>query len=348
VRAVNNAQSYRVGWTLPFDQLGVPSGSARRDSLHRGPAAWKTLLSRLGAVTLDGSYTEGSNYSRLSGTPHLPYLVGLSHDPGLAPDSTGSVRALFGNASTVNQDWRGSLRSRLFLGFGAYLSTHADFGATRSTFNNVVNRTQRVLFPDLDMDFGKIPEVIGLNRIFLSPKLRSAYSRSQTTSYANSETPTGTSLSSEWRPLLGLSGDTRNGTRVEFRLQHRATEARYTQVGSSVTTDANTDIDLSLTRNYTKGQKVSLLGRESTVKTSVSLGLTGTYSRRNSETRQQGFDRPFNPVAEDRLSVNGRGAYGFSDNVTGNVELGFSQNRDLQRDIVSRSIRVELRAQFGF
>jgi hypothetical protein len=103
-----------------------------------------------------------------------------------------------------------------------------------------------------------------------------------------------------------------------------------------------------LSRNYTRGQKVTFLGKQSTVKTNINMGLTASYSRRKSETRQAGIDRPINPISEDRLSVNATGSYGFSNNVTGNAELGFSQNRDLQRDIISRSIRIELRAQLTF
>jgi hypothetical protein len=258
------------------------------------------------------------------------------------------VVPLFGNAVTTSQNWRAGGQTRLSLGRGAFVRSLGNFTLQRSTSNNVTNRVRRVQFPDLDVDYGKLPEAIGLGHLFLNPKMRTAFNRNRTTQFANSETPTNISTSREWRPLVSLTGDLRNGARAELRVQHRATEALYRQVGSSVTTDANTDIDMSLTRSYTKGQKVAFLGKESTVKTNISLGLTAAYSRRKSETRQAGNDRPYNPVSEDRFNVNARGSYGFSTNVTGNAELGFSQNRDLQRDIIRRSIRIELRAQFTF
>ncbi|MEK7824764.1 MAG: cell surface protein SprA [Candidatus Eisenbacteria bacterium] len=348
VRAVNNAETFNVGWSLPFDQLGQRTRSVRRDTLQKAPPAWQGWLSRLGALSLDAGVTRSSNYTRLAGTPRLAYLIGLSNDPGLEADSTGPVQARFGNAVTQNQDWRTGARTRLSLGRGATIQTRGDLTMRRSAYNTLVNRVRRVQFPDLDVDYGKLPEVIGLKRLFGNPKMRTAYSRSRTTEFSNSETPTNISTSREWRPLVGLTGDFRNGTRAEFRVQHRATEAEYRQVGNSITSDANTDVDLSLNRAYTRGQKVAFLGKQSTVKTNITLGLTAAYSRRKSGTRQAGIDRPFNPVAEDRLNVNARGSYGFSTNVTGNAELGFSQNRDLQRDIVRRSIRIELRAQFTF
>ncbi len=348
VRSVNNTEAVNVSWTLPFDQLGTRTRSARPDTTRRAPPAWHSWLSRLGALSVDGGVTRSSSYSRVTGTPSLPYLVGLSDDPGLAADSMGRVREGFGNSILKHRTMRGGARTRLLLGRGASIQTNTDVTLTRTVSNTVINRSRRVQYPTLDVDYGKLPEAIGLRRLFVNPKLRTVFSRNRTTDFSNSPTPTNISTSTEWRPLVGLTGDFKNGTRAEFRIQHRGTEAQYRQVGTSITTEANSDVDMSLTRSYTRGQKVSFLGKENTVKTNITLGLTGAYSRRKSETRQAGLDRPFNPVSEDRLNVNARGSYGFSNNVTGNAELGFSQSRDKQTDIVRRSVRVELRAQFTF
>ncbi len=348
VRSVNNSGAASIAWTLPFDQLGVRPRSAVKDTLKRAPPAWNRWLSRLGALSLDASVSRTSNYTRLTGTPSLGYLVGLSDDPGLTGDSTGRVLPGFGNTITRNQDWRTGARTRLALVRGASVQTNADLSVRRALYNNLVNRSRRVQFPNFDVDYGKLPEALGLRKVFVNPKLRTVYSRSHTKEFSNSPTPTTISTSSEWRPLVGVTGDFRNGTRAEFRIQNRSTETQYRQVGNSVTTEANTDIDLNLSRSYSRGQKVTVLGKESTVRTQITLGMTGAYSRRKSETRQAGLDRPFNPVSEDRLNVNARGSYGFSTNVTGNAEVGFSQHRDLQTDIVRRSVRLELRAQFTF
>ena len=349
VRQINNGENFNTSWALPFDQLASPARAARRDTLHRRPAVWESLLSRLGPMFLDGGITRTSNYSRLTGTPSIPYLVGLASDPGLAPDSSGRVEASFGNVILVSQNWRAGARTRLVLPRGVGVQASGDISSTRSLTNNVINRSRRVGFPSLDMDFGRLTELLGLKHVFANPKLRSVYSHNTSTDYANSATPTSMSTSSEWRPLIGFTGDFRNGTRTEFRIQHRATESQFIQVGlNSTAVEANTDIDLSLTRSYTKGQKMTILGKESTVKANITLGLTGAYSRKKSETRQQGFGRPLNPSFDDRLNVNARGSYGFSNNVTGNAELGFSQLRNLETDIVRRSIRMELRAQFTF
>ena len=348
VRSVNNAETFGVSWSLPLDQLGQKRRPAPGDTVQRASSAWQGWLSHLGGVSLDAGVTRNSSYSRLVGAPRLAYMWGLSDDPGLAADSSGPVQAGFGNTVTQSHDWRAGGRTRLAFGFGSTVQTRAEFSRRQTAFNNLSNRSRRTQFPDFDVDYGRLSEVIGLKHLFANPKMRSTFSRVSTTEYSNSPTPTNISTSREWRPLLGLTGDLRNGARAELRVQHRSTETVYRQVGNSIATDANTDVDLSLSRTYTRGQKVTFLGKQSTVRTNINMGLTAAYSRRKSETRQAGIDRPSNPVAEDRFNVNARGSYGFSNNVTGNAELGFSQNRDLQRDIIRRSMRIELRAQLTF
>jgi ABC-type transport system involved in cytochrome bd biosynthesis fused ATPase/permease subunit len=160
--------------------------------------------------------------------------------------------------------------------------------------------------------------------------------------------PSSIATSSQWQPLLGLTGELKNQTRAEFKVERRVTVREDLNFGSSTRTDRNTDINLSLNRSYSRGQKVKFLGKESTIKSSVQLGLTGVYSRVSGETRKAGTSQDQLRVGQDRLSLNGTGSYSFSNNVTGSVVLGFGQNRDLVRDAVSRNVRVELRAAFTF
>jgi hypothetical protein len=347
IRQVNNAGSFTVAWLLPFDRLGAAT-KATRDTTKRGPPAWKGLLSRLGPLSLDAGVTRSSSYSRLTGTPALTYLVGLSNEPGLHADSSGRVRAVFGNSIVQTQNLHGGARTRISLPRAGSIQTNTDISVQRVFTNDLINRQRRIQYPTLDVDYGKLPELFGLKKLFVNPKIRTVFSRNRTTDYSNSVTPTNIATSSEWRPMVGLTGDFRNGTRTEFRIQRRATDQENRQNLNSITSESNTDIDLSLTRSYTKGQRVSFLGKANTVKANITLGLTGAYSRLRSETRFEGQDRPYSPRADDRLNINARGSYGFSSNVTGNGEVGFSQSHNKLTDIVNRSVRVELRAQFTF
>ena len=66
------------------------------------------------------------------------------------------------------------------------------------------------------------------------------------------------------------------------------------------------------------------------------------------ETHVAGSNAATRPINDTRLSVTSTGNYGFSSNVSGSAVLGFSQTRDNTLNIVHRSVRVELRAQFTF
>ena len=349
MRSINNNQSYNLSWSLPFDQLGTPPRRSPADTTAAaGPALWKRLLGRLGAVATDASYSQQSAFSRLTGTPNFLYLTGLSSDPGLAADSTGRVRAVLGNQAVTSSDWRTSARGSLRLPATAVLSTRVEFTSRESDANGVTRRTDSSRFPDLDLQYGDLTKLIGLNQFLNNPRLRTSYNRSRSTDFVNSSDPTGVSTSSQWQPLIGVNGEFRNGTRAELKIERRVTQRENLQNGRSVATDRNTDVNLSLNRTYSKGQKVTVLGRETTIRQTVTLGLTAVYSRRSGETVQQGLARPQLIINEDRLSVNANGSYGFSQNVNGGITLGFGQTRDLDKKIVRRNVRVEMRASLTF
>jgi hypothetical protein len=115
-----------------------------------------------------------------------------------------------------------------------------------------------------------------------------------------------------------------------------------------VTTDNNSDVNLTLSRSYSQGQEITFLGKSRTVRSSGSLQLATVYSHHTGQTLVSYTTVASRQIDESRLSVTGTGSYGFSSTVTGSAVLGFSQNKDKMRGIVNRSVRVELRAQFTF
>ena len=343
VRSISNGQSITMNWDFPLDRVFPAKSDTSR--ARRGFRPW---AGRLSAVSTDMQFNRGSSFSRLSGTPGFLYLVGVSTNPGLGADTSGRVRPQFGNRSDDSQDWRAGARTSLNLGWGSVLSTRGGLTGRRLVSNGVTNRSRSTQFPDLDMEYGKVAQILGLGRVFVEPRLKTTYSRSQSVEYFNSTRATSLLTTSEWRPLLGVTGDLKNGTRTELRIERRITQSENRLIGRSVTTDRNTDLNFSMSRAYTKGQRVNVLGKETVVKSNINLGMTAVYSRHTGETTQAGFGLPQQQTGTDRLTVNGQGSYGFSSNVTGNLELGFEQRRDLQRDFVNRSLRLELRAQFVF
>jgi hypothetical protein len=219
------------------------------------------------------------------------------------------------------------------LPFGSAANTRFDFTSRESDNNGMRNRTKTVRFPDLDVEYGRVASVLRLDRVIGTPQLRTAYGRSRTTEFANNRPQaTGRSSSSDWRPLIGLTGSLKNGARVEVKTERRVTE----------------------TENYSKGQKVKLLGKEKTVGSTITMGLSCQYEVRSGETKSyadETRDKVIStrfPTKEGRLSVNGTGSYSFSTRVTGNLALGYGQNDDYQKKFKRKNVRVELRAQFTF
>jgi hypothetical protein len=259
------------------------------------------------------------------------------------------MKASTGNTVGKAQDWRTSARTRLSLLVDATVSLRGEYNWRRSELNRVASRTATTRFPEIEVDYGRLPTTVQLHRVLNSPRIRTNYSRSSVTEYRVRESsPSSIATSSQWQPLLGLTGELKNQTRAELKIERRVTVRENLEFGSSVRTDRNTDVNVSLNRSYSRGQKVKFLGRESTIKSSVQLGLTVVYSRVSGDTRKAGVESVQLPVDQDRLSLNGTGSYSFSNNVTGSVVLGFGQNRDLVQDVVSRNVRVELRAAFTF
>ena len=349
VRGVANQQNVTLNWDFPFDKLVGGRGIAAGDTAKRpGPPGWQKFLSRLGPVQTDASFGTRSSHSRMSGTPNFFYLAGMARDPGFGHDSTGGVRRDFGNRSENSLDWKLGGHTSLDMGFGTRVATHGDIAASSRNANGVESRTNRISFPQVDVTYGKVVEFVRLNRILQNPRLKTHYNRSQTVTFFNRDEATDVSTSSEWRPLIEVGGDLKNGARTQLSIERRVTQSENRLNGRSVTTDRNTNVSFSINRSYSKGQKVSVLGKETTVKSTVNLGLAMAYELQDRETLQQGFSRAQHENKRDRLSLNANGGYWFSNNVTGNVELGFGQQRDLRLNTINRNVRVELRAQFTF
>jgi hypothetical protein len=354
VRSMSNGQSYSLRWDLPFetlDQRGPVAPRSPADTLKkpfRIPRA-RWWMSRLGNISTDFSYNTSSSYSRVNGTTDWLYLFGFEDNPGTGGDRT-RVTLDFANQTMINRDWRTGGRTRVLLGYGASANLNAEYTRRVTNMNGVPRRNDSQRFPDVTLDYGRWINVMRLNKIFTAPRLRTAYSRSQSSDYNNSSTPTSVSTNSDWRPFMGLNGDFKNGARMDLTVNRRVTQNEQFQLGHQVTTERNTDLDFSLNRAYSQGQKVNILGKQSTVKTSINVGLSIAYTVRSRETVVPGDPRNSvrYPVKEDRLSANATGSYGFSNNVTGNVTLGFGQNRDLLQKTVRRNVRVEARGSFTF
>ncbi len=361
-RSISNGQDLSVNWDLPFDRLAGPPPTvshapARHDSsgrVVRAPHAshgrrsllpWRELLSHLGPLSTDGRIGRTSNYSRVGGTASPLYLIGLAENPGF---ETGKIYEQLGNTSATGLDWRTNAHTNIPVVFGSSVAARFTYGDRTNNNNGVLTRTRDWRFPDLEVNYGRLADMLGLSNILQGPQLRTAYARSYSVDYQNSRTErSGDSRSDDWRPLFSIRGRFRNGTDADLRFERRSSVRDAFQVGSSRQIDQTTNVNFSLSRSYTQGQKVSLLGRSSTVKTSVNLQLTTVYERQKGGIQIGDDPTLANPIDRTRLSINGTGSYGFSSNVTGDLSLGFSHFHETT-GIIRRSVQVQLRGQFRF
>src|SRR5262249_8103455 len=150
---------------------------------------------------------------------------------------------------------------------------------------------------DFEVNYGRVANLLGLSRILDQPQLRTAYARSASIDYQNSRSiRSTTSRSDDFRPLLSVQGTFHNGTRADFKIERRSTVRESFALGNSVAPDQTTDVNFSLTRSYSQGQKVNFLGRQSTVKTNVNLSLTTVYSRQKGGVKVGDFENLANRV----------------------------------------------------
>ncbi len=344
VRSISNGQTGTVSWSIPLERLRRP---APRDSARRAGIDWLgETIARIGTVSADFGYGRRSGNSRVRGSPSFLYLVGLVTDPGL----DGRVRAAFGNQFDRSTDWHAHLGNRILFPYGVSAQSSFDFSTRTSQYNSSKSKSNSTRFPDFDVDYGNLPQN-SLKRWFREARVHTLYQRSSSTDYATGTLPTSRSASSLWRPLIGVNGVLKNNTRTELKVERRVTRTENLLFGQSITTDRTTDVNLNLNRSYETGQKVVFLGKERTVKSAVSLGLSGVYSRRSGETVRPGIPTPQLVTRSDRLFVDGTGTYNFSSNVSGQGRLGFGQNRDLRvrtHPVVTRTLRVEVSAAFSF
>lgn len=356
-RAIGNGQNATLNLELPFQttfmRAAAPPpvrapGDTTEPARVRRVLRWQDAVARLGNISTDFTLNRSSTYSRVRGHANPLYMFGLAENPGF-DDSTRIVRE-FGNTASTGLDWRGNARTRIPMAWNTAIAARLSYGDRTTSQNSVLSRDRDWRFPDFDFDYGQLAQAVGLTRFLQNPAIRTAYARSNTVNYQNSrDVVRRTSVRNDFRPLLSIRGRFKNGTDADFKLERSSTRSEERFPGNSRQTDATTDVSFSVSRSYSQGQKVTFLGKTSTVRSNINVQLSTSLSKRKAETLLlDSGGPPLSPTDETRLSINGTGSYGFSSNVTGNLALGFSENRDHTKEIVRRSVRVELRAQFTF
>src|SRR5207247_2403460 len=138
----------------------------------------------------------------------------------------------------------------------ASLQTRADYDARANETNGLLSRQLTHHYPYIDVDYGLLTKVILLDRVLKRPQIKTTFDRNHVLDFAQgSDVATGVSRSTELRPLVSLSGELKNQTRVDLRLDTRNTTHENHLLGNSEDFDKSVEGKLDLSRQYTQGQK---------------------------------------------------------------------------------------------
>ncbi|MGH7725242.1 MAG: cell surface protein SprA [Candidatus Eiseniibacteriota bacterium] len=348
------------GDTAAFDttRAGVPPGAPGAPGAPVPSGGGFSIpvgrtLSRLGNISLRGTFSRSTAFSRYSGVPSVPYRLGIARDPNTqwngdevqsiyrGPQATDNAQRTYsGDASTtVALVGRSTARARL------------NYTNTNRVYNTQVSNTKNVTFPDLSFEWGSVARVLRLQGMFSALNAQTRWNTVRTTEGANLSNPTSKQFASGFSPLLSLSGQTRGQAQVLFSVDRK--KSRRDDFGTRRATrrEGQTTLRASINRSYTQGQKVPIFGG-SGLKSTLTLQLDGTFDKRTGQT--EAFGTSSSKINTDRFDINSSGTYAFSTYVNGTLGLGFSQARDLQirnvegDPLVTRSIRLELTGSVRF
>jgi hypothetical protein len=310
----------------------TPSGGGRPGGLGR--------LLKLGTLSSTYSRNVSTSYRRAVGMPSLEYRLGLSDDPGR------EVTQLAGATSnrTRSHGWNLSLDATL-LG-EIRLNTNYRRNATVMDQTGGANRTVQVTWPDLDIQWGQVHRLLGLQRFLgRSVRARTRYQVERSDSKTGTQGRDRTQLTRSWNPLLDFNTTLPNGMRVRLNSSLRSTETRERTPILNVTRTYNKQLSLDLSKSLTvtRNVKIPTSGETKRIKSRLDLALGVSY--RSDKKEVQGR------VQSDRatLEISAKTSYEFTRTIQGEGRISIGQDSDrINPTRTTRRVSVFLTASFSF
>jgi hypothetical protein len=218
-------------------------------------------------------------------------------------------------------------------------------------YNTQVSNSENVTFPDVQLDWGQVTNLLRLGGLFTAVNAQSRVNFVRSIEGADLSSPTSRVTTRNYSPLLQLSGQMKSTANVQLSIDRRGSTREDFATRRATRRESETTVRGSISRSYLPGQKLPIFGGKG-LKSTLTMSLDGTYNKRSGST-EAGFAIS-SRTKTDRLNFNGSGTYAFSNFVNGTLGLGFSQSRDLQSrnsegdPLVNRSIRLEAAANVRF
>jgi hypothetical protein len=153
-------------------------------------------------------------------------------------------------------------------------------------------------------------------------------------------------------PIVSVDATFKNGLTTSFSWDRKRSRGFSLSGVGSVTEDLTGTKSLSVNYRFSapQGLKLPFFGQKLKFQSNLDLSVTVRSTSKESRTApDENVLASVDPTASTRdLSVTGDATYSFSRNVSGGLQVSWSQNHDVKRDRLRRTIGVHLTAEFKF
>jgi hypothetical protein len=367
-----NSSNAGVSFEIPFARLmaapkppAPPVRPAVSDTTRRDSTAVQKprgggfsipvgrLLARLGNVSVRGTFSRTTGFSRYLGVPSIPYRLGFVRSPDTQWNGDEVPSVFRGPQATDNgqRTFSGDASTQVVLLGRANVRMRATYTNTNRDYNSQVSNTTNLTFPDLDFDWGSVEKLMRVGKVFPQVGARTRFSRTDTREGKDLSSPTSKTRSQNFSPLFSLQGTSKGQAVVQLSIDKTSSSREDFSARRATRNEGTTTIRASVSRTYLPGQKVPIFGGKG-LKSSLTLQADGAFNKRTGST--QAFGGASSKTNNDRIDLNSSSTYAFSSYVNGTIGLGFTQSRDLQlRNLdgtprKQRSLRLEAAATFRF
>ena len=305
-----------------------------------------TLVRNTDAIDARYSIKMSSRYDRITWEqlPGWSYRLGLSKGEG-ADDRT--------EEHTLSLDSGLKLTSQVRVK-GSYKRTTGGRWYRNALSDSVTLTTETGSMSESSkgsVSWNGIEKLGAISRVCSSVRARSGieYKRSHS---GPADDPKARSKALGMNPVISVDTTFKNGVTGSFSWDKRKTTSYSLTGAGSVTEDDTGSMSLSLNYRFSapQGLKLPFFGQKLKFQSNLDTSLTLRSSSRVSRTAQDEHGLiQVNPTSSTRdFSVTTDLTYSFSRNVSGGLQVSFSQKRDEKRDQTRRTIGVHLSAEFKF
>lgn len=276
--------------------------------------------------------------------PGWQYRLGMSAGEG-ADDRTAERSLDLGTGVKITDDIRIKGAYKRSVGGRWYKSSILDT-IDLTTRTESMNETRKA-----SLSWGGIERVGPLKGFFTNVRARSGVELKK--SYSGLyDAPTARGDGIAFSPVVSVETTFRNGLTGSLAWDRKRARS-YSLAGTgSVTEETTGSTSLSLKYRFSapQGLKLPFFGQKLRFQSNLDCSLTLKTSSRLSRTAidEAGLVIAAPTSAVKDFSVTGDATYSFSRNVSGGLQMSFSQSRDEKRDQIRRTIGVHLTAEFKF